>query len=238
MRKIGVAAAVLTLLATASCTGDPDPDDPHYFGGGITTIAPPTSDPAIPLPSSPPPSPSTGPPPATAFAGTSATASNAVTTGCAETAGWNTADDDEQGNSTDELVAVRVGKHECFDRVVFEIRGTAEAGFLVKYVPVVREDGSGHPVPVAGGAALQVIVRASIHGYPDGENILAEGGDYFSTAAQLAGWQSLKAVRFAGFFEGQSTTALGVRTELPFRAYSVVDSAAHTRKVIVDIAHQ
>jgi hypothetical protein len=60
-----------------------------------------------------------------------------------------------QGAVTD----VRAGRHDCFDRVVIDLRGPAQIPFYdVRYVPTVAEQGSGHPVPLGGGAALQVIV--------------------------------------------------------------------------------
>ncbi|MGH3520764.1 MAG: AMIN-like domain-containing (lipo)protein [Haloechinothrix sp.] len=226
MRGLGITVALVALAFTAACVGsDPDPDDPGYFGDQPTTTrtAPPAATSAPAAAPAAPAAPSAVPTPLPS---------------CPATGGWNTAADEGPGQSTEELFRVRAGKHDCFDRVVFDVKGTDPVGFLVKYVPVVRADGSGNPVPVNGGAALQVIVRSSIQGYPDGQNMLAASGDYFYPASQLAGWTSLRAVRFAGFFEGQSTTAIGVREQLPFRAFTVVNDSTSTRQVIVDIAHR
>jgi hypothetical protein len=137
------------------------------------------------------------------------------------------------------LYLVRVGRHDCFDRLVFDVNGPAPVGFGVRYVPVVLADASGKPVPVAGGAALQVVVRAPAlgldsQGHMPGR-VLATSGQYFYTARQLAGWRSLRAVRYAGSFEGLTTIAVGVRAALPFRVQMVHDRGyVH---VIVDIAH-
>lgn len=223
-RTIGIMAALLALTVSAGCSGgEQDPDDPNYRGPAVTTTQATAA-------------PTTTPPPATAT--TAAPVSPpAKGTDCAVTKGWNTSADEEAPYSTEKLFRVRAGNHGCFDRVVFDIKGTAPAGFVVQYVPVVQADGSGDPVPVAGGAALQVIVRSYIQGYPEGE-MLAGVGDRFYTTQQLSGFQALREVRFAGFFEGQSTTAVGVRVKLPFRAYTVMDNAAQVRKVVVDIAHQ
>jgi len=51
------------------------------------------------------------------------------------------------------VTAVRAGRHHCFDRLVFE--GTA-AFNVVQYVSQVTTDPKGDPVPLAGGAFLQV----------------------------------------------------------------------------------
>jgi hypothetical protein len=58
------------------------------------------------------------------------------------------------------LYLVRAGRHTCYDRVVFDVNGPYEVGFVARYVPVVTSDARGDPVPVAGNAALEVVVRA------------------------------------------------------------------------------
>lgn len=150
---------------------------------------------------------------------------------CAETQDWATKETQADPVSTDALHQVRAGKHDCYDRVVLDIDGPADVGYLVGYVPVVTSDGSGAPVPVDGDAALQVIVRAPAQD-------ASKNGDYFYTADQLAGWSSLRAVRFAGSFEGQSTLALGVRQKLPFRVFTQLEEKDKTQRLVIDIAHE
>ena len=58
------------------------------------------------------------------------------------------------------VAGLRAGRHDCYDRLVIDQKGKA-TGYDVRYVSVVTQDGSGNPVPVAGGAALQVITRAA-----------------------------------------------------------------------------
>ncbi len=137
------------------------------------------------------------------------------------------------------LYLVREGQHPCYDRVVFDINGPAPASYVVRYVPQVLSDAAGKPVPVAGSAVLQVVVRAPIWGTDDQghqpwRTPPAVGADLISPA-QVAGWSSLAEAKFAGSFEGQTTIALGVRAQLPFRVLVTGDAA--TRHVIVDIAH-
>jgi hypothetical protein len=137
------------------------------------------------------------------------------------------------------LYLTRVGQHACYDRVVFDINGPEAVGFAARYVPVVLADASGKPVPVAGRAAFEVTVRAPIFGTDNqgnqpwvkppalGQNLVAP--------ATIAGWSSLRAVTFAGSFEGQTTVAVGVRERLPFRVF--VSSSGSYQHVVLDISH-
>ncbi|MEV4143775.1 hypothetical protein AB0J40_08915 [Amycolatopsis sp. NPDC049691] len=136
------------------------------------------------------------------------------------------------------LYLVRAGRHGCFDRVVFDVDGPAQAGFAVRYVTVVTTDPKGDPLPVPGGATLEVVVRAPTLGTDDAGHQpgrgLAKTGD---TLVTTPGWPSLRAVRFAGSFEGQSTFAVGVRAKLPFRVFAQAGPPDAIRRVVVDIAH-
>jgi hypothetical protein len=72
------------------------------------------------------------------------------------------------------LYLVRAGRHACYDRVVFDVIGPYPVGFVARYVPVVTSDARGDAVPVAGNAALEVVVRASMRDaeghQPSGQN--------------------------------------------------------------------
>ncbi|MGZ4542710.1 MAG: AMIN-like domain-containing (lipo)protein [Mycobacteriaceae bacterium] len=180
---------------------------------------------------------------ATASGTTPTSTSSASAAGrCTETQAWNTADVSTAPQMTESaLYLVEVGQHDCYDRVVFDVNGPAEVGIDVKYVPLVLADASGQPLPVAGSAVLQVVVRApalgsDTSGHAPGK-VLAQTGDYLHTEAELANWNSLRAVRFAGSFEGQCTFAVGVRDRLPFRAFTLLNTANQMRQVVVDVAH-
>ncbi|MGH9265729.1 MAG: RICIN domain-containing protein, partial [Acidimicrobiales bacterium] len=51
---------------------------------------------------------------------------------------------------------VRLGRHNGFDRIVFDIGGQGQAGWDIRYVDQARSAGSGQPVDVGGDAILQV----------------------------------------------------------------------------------
>lgn len=179
-----------------------------------------------------------GAPPPTASTPTVSPSTSAPVPGklsCAvTTSGWSTNARSSPSMSRDALYLVRTGRHDCFDRVVFDLNGMAEAGFAVSYVPVVTSDPKGDPLPVPGGAALEVVVRAPALGTDDSGRMLANTGDELVTTP---GWPALRAVRFAGSFEGVSTFAVGVRATLPFRVFTQVGSQDRIRHVVLDIGH-
>jgi hypothetical protein len=159
---------------------------------------------------------------------------------CAEVQRWGTGPRQQLVLSSAPLYLVRVGRHDCYERVVVDLNGPDAVGYAVRYVPVVREDGSGTPRPVAGKAALELVVGAPALGLDDQGhqpgNVLAEPGADFFTAGQLAGWRSLREVRYAGSFEGQTTIAVGVRERVPFRVFTVLDARDQIRRVVLDVA--
>jgi hypothetical protein len=165
---------------------------------------------------------------------------------CTAEQGWSTrAKNGSAAMSDAALYLARVGRHACYDRVVFDINGPRHndrpepVGFVARYVPVAKADGSGESVPVPGHAVLQVTIRAPIYGTDNqghqpwqpaprvGQNLIPP--------AKIAGGSSLTAVTFAGSFEGQTTLAVGVREVRPFRVS--VSSEQGYQHVILDIAH-
>jgi hypothetical protein len=129
------------------------------------------------------------------------------------------------------LTAVRTGRHDCFDRVVFDLAGPA-AGYRVEYVDHVFQDGSGAVLTVPGGARL--LVNVNHPAYDDAGNptvlpVPAAG----QQVADVSGYRTLRSVVYGSSFEGATTFGVGVRARLPFRV-SVVDGS----RVVVDVAHR
>lgn len=224
-RGRAVLVALACGLAVAGCGSDRAAAPPASTSPSVSVLpAPattPATTPAAPTTSAPP---AATPPPAKPV--------------CPETAGWRTDERAADPMSRDALYLVRAGRHACFDRVVFDVNGPAAAGFAVRYVPVVTTDPKGDPLPVPGGAALQIVVRAPALGTDSSGHqpgrVLAAVGD---TLVSTPDWPSLRAVRFAGSFEGLSTFAAGVRAKLPFRVFTQLGSQDQVRRVVVDIAH-
>jgi hypothetical protein len=135
---------------------------------------------------------------------------------------------------TPEIYNVRAATHDTCDRAVFDLNGLGRVGYLVRYVPQVHADPSDQPIPVAGGAALQVTIQA-----PDFRD---SGHQPWRTPWQLGqrlagGQTTLQEVRFAGSFEHVTTFAVGVRTQRPFRVLVLPDTGNHVTHLVVDIAH-
>jgi hypothetical protein len=88
---------------------------------------------------------------------------------------------------------------------------------------------------------LEVVAHAPPQGLDNAGHqpgrTFANTGDYLHTASQLAGWRSLRAIRFAGHFEGQSTVAIGVEDELPFHVSTQLDTTNQIQRLVIDIAH-
>jgi hypothetical protein len=156
---------------------------------------------------------------------------------CAETRRWGTGAEESAPYTSAELYNVRAGRHSCYDRVVFDVNSADPVGYSVRYVRTVAADGSGQPVPVAGGAALEVIVHApDFAAASSGHQPWREPWRVGQALVGPTGWKALKEVRFAGSFEGQTTFAAGVRARLPFRVFTLERDGA--RRVVVDIAHR
>ena len=131
------------------------------------------------------------------------------------------------------LTGVRAGRHDCYDRLVLDLRGGSSAGFHVSYVDAVYTDASGVLVPLRGGARLQIVVHASsydVNGHPT--YIPANP----SELANVSGYRTFRQVAYVGSFEGQTTVGLGVRARLPFRAFTLAGPVGGSR-LVVDVAH-
>lgn len=127
---------------------------------------------------------------------------------------------------------VRTGQHYCFDRLAIDLNGPV-AGYTVRYVPQVTQDGSGFPVPLRGQAFLQLAVNAPA--YDDGGNSTYNPADK-DELGNVAGYQTFRQVVWAGSFEGYTTLGLGVRARLPFRVFTLAGPDAGSR-LVIDVAH-
>jgi hypothetical protein len=139
------------------------------------------------------------------------------------------------------ITNVRSGRHACFDRLVIDLAapvvpgGGQGNGYHVRYVPQVTQDGSGDPVPLAGGAFLEVIVHAPAYDVNTGVSTYNPPDP--SNLVNVSGYPTFRQVADAGSFEGQTTIGLGVRARLPFRVFVLAGPGSGSRMVI-DVAHR
>jgi hypothetical protein len=132
------------------------------------------------------------------------------------------------------LLATRTGRHECFDRVVFEF-GAPASGYAVNYGEVYTQGQGLALAPyTAGGALLNVVLLAPVSGPSGPVTYPSRAGDH---VANLLGYKTLRDVVFGGSFEAHTTFAVGVRARLPFRVFVLSGPGTHSR-IVLDVAHQ
>jgi hypothetical protein len=137
------------------------------------------------------------------------------------------------GSSQVPVRNVRAGQHACYDRLVVDVAGKVAGAFL-RYVPNVAMDGSGTPVPLRGGAKLQVIVEAPAYD-PQGHPTYVPANR--RELVNVTGYRTFRQVAWAGSFEGQTTIGLGVRARLPMRVF-VLNGPGSGSRVVIDVAHR
>lgn len=142
--------------------------------------------------------------------------------------------DSHVGDGT--ITNVRAGRHTCFDRVVVDVAGIAasKVGYRVRYVDTVTQPGSGQPVPLDGGARMQVDVTVPAY---DSSGEPTYSPKNRNRVVDVSGYDTLRQVAIAGSYEGQTTFGVGVRARLPMRVF-VLDGPGSGSRLVVDVAHR
>jgi hypothetical protein len=108
-----------------------------------------------------------------------------------------------------QLLAVDVGQHDGFDRVVFRFSSRAP-GYNITYATKVTADPSDQPVAVKGN----VFITVALHSVASG-NV---GAPAAPQGRQTPNFPQLKEVVGIGDFEGTVSFALGLESKSGFRA--------------------
>jgi len=178
-------------------------------------------------PAAPPPVPSAPAPPHDNVAGGLATPEpgETETTEFKGTAG--TTQKKRDGIQPALLKAVRTGKHEFYDRVVFEFEGNALPGYVIEYVDKpVRDCGRGEVVPVGGDGFLMVSLQPA--------NAHTEFGQPTVRNVQLNPDSKLKDLKLICDFEAQVQWIMGLSSPNRYRVLELTNPA----RLVVDITHR
>jgi hypothetical protein len=127
------------------------------------------------------------------------------------------------------VIDIRIGRHDHFDRVVFEVGGSGTPGWDVRYVDAASSQASGRPMEVAGNDILQVTLTGV--GYPTDTGIDEWSGP---NPLSVAGTEVVTEVVWDTTFEGTSVAFVGTDAQVPFRVYLLQAPA----RVVLEVADQ
>ncbi len=131
-----------------------------------------------------------------------------------------------QGEGPTVVTALRVGDQDGFDRVVFEVSGSAVPGWDVAYVDAPTAEGSGEALDVPGPAFLRVTLTGVTNPYEAPQVAEVPRGPVAGT-----GSGTVEGVFYDSTFEGQALAYVGVSAERPFRVYALEGPA----RLVVDV---
>ncbi|MCL2594916.1 MAG: hypothetical protein FWD83_05300 [Promicromonosporaceae bacterium] len=126
------------------------------------------------------------------------------------------------------ITDIRVGAHDGFDRVVFDLAGGANPGWFARFVDAAHDDGSGLPVDVPGQHILEL--RLAGMAFPEESDAIAYDG-----AAIGFGGTALNSVIYRFWFEGYITVFIGI--DGPTQPLVTITALDGPPRVMVDIAH-
>ena len=174
-----------------------------------------------------------------ALAGSSTPATTAVTTVATAAAtstcptGWGSLPEASKLRGAGQLTNVRTGRHACFDRIVFDVKGKPSwlLSALRKEHLYRRAD---KPVPLRGGAKLEIIL--AVPSYDDDFRSTYSPANH-NELTNVRNYRTFRQVADAGSFEGETAIGLGVRARLPFRVFTLAGQGS-TSRIVVDVAHR
>lgn len=135
------------------------------------------------------------------------------------------------GTGTALLKAVRVGRNDGFERIVFEFAGTSVPGYRVQWVDgPITADGSGEPVDVTGDAYLEIVMEpaSGVDLSAPQLTIVYDGPDRIPVSGQTRLITDL--VR-TGDFEAVLSWVAGTTEKVPFRVLRL----SNPTRVVIDL---
>ncbi len=123
---------------------------------------------------------------------------------------------------------LRIGHHQGYDRIVYDLGGTGTPGWIVQYTDRAIQDGSGNEIDVAGQSVLEVQITGSA--YPFDSGVTPYSGPDPATDPSAPG---IAGVYRTAVFEGTTQSFIGVNADRP--GFSVTTLSNPTR-LVIDIA--
>ncbi|MBO1751711.1 AMIN domain-containing protein [Actinotalea sp. BY-33] len=125
-------------------------------------------------------------------------------------------------------VDLRFGVHDGFDRLVLDLSGPGQPGWLGEYTDDPRLAGSGAPVELAGEASLQTHVRGVVYPTEEGAEEYAGPQRFRPGSAGV-----VQEVVYGAIYEGQLELYVGLTSEEPFRVFQLEDPT----RLVIDVYH-
>jgi len=125
-----------------------------------------------------------------------------------------------------EVTEVRVGSHDGFDRVTFELDGDGTVGWSIRLDDEPTSQGSGQPIEVAGDTSLWVALEPLT--YPDDPDAGLAAPE---RVAAPDGAVVLTEVVQDTLFEGYHTFAIGLEEAVPF----AIERLEDPQRLVIDL---
>lgn len=124
------------------------------------------------------------------------------------------------------LQDVRAGRHDAFDRVVFEYEGSGTPSYLAGYVETPQQQASGNYLQIPGNTHLEVIIQGTAGDMLRTNEAVTQIGSKGVAAGNVAD------VHLASIFEADSQFFIGLDSQRGFNIFTLENPT----RVVVDFA--
>ena len=154
-----------------------------------------------------------------------------LTMACPDLSGWGDGPKVSTDQNHTKLTGVTAYERHCYDRVVLDVGGQATR-YSVQYMEQITSEGQGIALDLGGKAKLAVITQTASYNYDtDGKSTYTATVNQTLPGVGKTDFDGIKAIKWGGSFEGQSTIGIGTANRLPFRVVS------QGNQLIIDVAH-
>ncbi|NNE98906.1 MAG: hypothetical protein HKN25_07785 [Pyrinomonadaceae bacterium] len=127
------------------------------------------------------------------------------------------------------LADVRTGKHDGFDRAVFEFKGADLPGYYIEYIgEPITQCGSGTKVDLTGNGGLEIRFSPAQAHTDAGQPTI-----FFSDNEQNPNYTNIKKLKSTCDFEGNVTWVVGVSKANKYRVLTLENPS----RLVVDVEH-